>query len=142
MVNCSQLKGVYLHNGMDTKGRIFLNLSRTAEFLTTHEQEGRMLSDGLNQGCSRCGVCVVLGYFQHHTLWCNLPKIITAPYLIFAVTCEKGNTVSETVPVWSPIYCFGFTAILYNNNNNNSLRAYTFYVLQDLKNLLIYSKNS
>ena len=48
MFNCSQLKGVYLHNWMDTKGRIFLNLSRTAEFLATHEEEGRTLSDGLH----------------------------------------------------------------------------------------------
>ena len=37
------------------------------------------------QGCSWCGA--ILSHFQHRTLRCGLAKIITAPHLIFAVTC-------------------------------------------------------
>ena len=39
----------------------------------------------LDQGCSWCGA--VFGHFQHHILQCGLAKTITAPHLVFAVTC-------------------------------------------------------
>ena len=48
-------------------------------------------------GAVRCGA--VLGHFQHRTLWCNLTKTITAPHLVFALTCavQCGQSLAKTI---------------------------------------------
>ena len=45
----------------------------------------------------RCGA--VLGHFQYHTLRCGLAKTITAPHLIFTVTCvvRCGLSLAKTI---------------------------------------------
>ena len=70
---------------------------------------GKGISDFIIFSLSNIGVFAVqcgavLGHFQHCTLRCGLAKIITAPQLIFVVTCavrcdlEFSQNHDRTVP--------------------------------------------